>query len=84
MALHTLNYRHTLLLLQPTEGESERERERLGHSKKGEREAARGREEGREIVRSEVSIFGNSCLHFNPTFLSVPRSVYFQSCAIIV
>lgn len=31
-------------------------------------------------MRSEVSIFGNSCLRFNPTFLPLPRSVCFVSC----
>ena len=62
---------------QPKEKERERERERETRSQwKGEQEAGRGR----EIVRSEVSIFGNLCLCFNPTILPVPRSVCFVSC----
>lgn len=64
MALHTLNYRHALLLFQLTAGR--RERKRLGH-----RETESG--------RSEVSIFGNSCL-----FLSVPILLLLCYCRVIL
>lgn len=78
MALHTLNYRHTLLLLQPTEGKRKRESRSQG---KGEREVEREeRGEGDSEVRS-VHIW-SFMLHFIPTCLSLPSSLCFVSYAI--
>lgn len=67
MALHTLNYRHTLLLLlQPTEGGGERENER----EKGKREG--GRWWGQSCPYLVI------LLCFNPTFILLPTSVCFS------
>ena len=75
MALHTLNYRHTLLLLQPSEGK----RERLGHSEK---ESGRQREGGRQWGQKCPYLVIHACVLI-PHFFLCPAVCFVSYYAIV-